>query len=126
MRVFHVQRRPTADSNTPMFCIPAASSALRSIARGQHPDYELAHAADLLCDDLELAFMLTNNIEAPWADTPHPLVRATGLSKRSTSVNDILVHDNVVKVVRSIGFARLDIAADDLVFATTPYQTATT
>lgn len=53
-------------------------------------------------DALEAAFHLTNNIDAPWPENPE--VKATGLSRRSTSVGDILVADGIIHAVASFGF----------------------
>lgn len=116
MRVLHVQLRPNADCNTPLHPHATDDAVLLQIAKGQHPDYQLVHAAEVRCKDLEQTYMLTNSIDVPWFDAKHPLVQPTGLSKRSTSVNDLMVDGTTVKVVSHIGFKRLAIKADELVF----------
>lgn len=116
MRVFHVQLRPSADRNTPLFFLAKDDAVLLQLAKGQHPDYQLVHAADVRCNVLDQAYMLTNSIDVAWFEAKHPLVQPTGLSKRSTSVNDFIVDGATVKVVSHIGFKRLAITADELVF----------
>ena len=56
-------------------------------------------------DDLDVAYQLTNHIAHNW--TTNPEVEAHGPTQRSTSIGDILVNDNGVFAVSSVGFELL-------------------
>lgn len=62
-------------------------------------------AATVKTNDLEEAFRLTNHINNDWQENEG--VTSSGLSRRSTSVGDILVEDSKYHVVESCGFREL-------------------
>ena len=67
----------------------------------------VAHVDDWALDD---AFRLTNHIESSWTDNDKVIEINAGLSKRSTSVGDIIqsVNNGKLFMVASFGFKEID------------------
>lgn len=63
------------------------------------------NAAAVQTNSLDEAYQLTNNIDQHW--TENQGVKASGLSLRSTSVGDVLEHDDHFYVVEACGFREL-------------------
>jgi len=69
--------------------------------------------AALQVDDLEEAFVLTNTITRPWYNNPD-ITLYNGRQHRSTSVGDLMLHNNKVFLVDNFGFTELNIPASKL------------
>jgi hypothetical protein len=80
-----------------------AIAALNAIEGGQ---YE--YVADVVCDNLSQAWMLTNSIDTPWieGDSVKHLQKPEGC--RSSMIGDIFLMDGVAYVVAPHGFKKLD------------------
>ena len=61
--------------------------------------------AEVMDDDLEVAYMLTNHIDESW--WKHPNVKCIKES-RSTSVGDFMVKDGEWYIVAPVGFDKID------------------
>jgi len=85
------------------------------IATNRDPMLAYTLAATFDGEDKDEAFRLTNSIEGPWFLSRDTNLAPTLISKRSTSVGDLLVHDHHVYVVAPVGFKQIDIAPGDVV-----------
>lgn len=73
-------------------------------------DFTLVAVID--CDNLSMAYQLTNNIEAPWTENAGVTVIGTG-PYRSTSVGDvILLDDGTAKLCANAGWDDIQVTGE--------------
>lgn len=68
--------------------------------------------ADVFTDNLDVAFEKTNHIDKSWQENEE--VNAVVSKARSTSVGDLMVRDEEVFVVSSIGFEKMPVELKSL------------
>lgn len=62
------------------------------------------HVADVDTNDIELAYELTNSIDAPWWGNQLVNKTFTGKGTRSTSVGDLAIHNGITYRCESFGW----------------------
>lgn len=71
------------------------------------PRHLLEKVADVDTDNLDIAFMLTNNIDNPWPENNKVIAASKNL--RSTSAGDVLIKGGISYLVLDIGFKSVKI-----------------
>lgn len=71
--------------------VAALSAAYEEILSGQHPLLSASYVADVRTQEPEIAFQLTNSINASWSAAPAAGVIPKGQRQRSTSVCDFML-----------------------------------
>lgn len=124
MRVLHFDRRQevTRDQyDMALISTPGFTPFLRmdfslacQVARGEHTVFQFVEAAVVDCMDKWNAFELTNSIDSCWYSANMDRVSSSGLSLRSTSVNDLIVDGNDVFLILSKGYQKLEVSPNEL------------
>lgn len=125
MRVLHLELRKDLNGREyqeavshvpgliPYLSIPNDSAM--DILRGNNRYFQYVDAAETASDNKSTAFELTNSIDTEWFKADDDRVMPTGLSRRSTSCNDVMVDDaGGIFVVKMVGFERLTITPKEL------------
>ena len=101
------------------------------VLRGENSYLQFVDAAQVQAANKGAVFELTNTIDSPWFLSHQDRVVPTGLSRRSTSTNDVIVDDDgKPHLIKMVGFEALPVVENEfdvcsnheqaLVFASRP------
>jgi hypothetical protein len=94
--------------------VAALSAAYEEMLAGRHPMLSAQHVADVKTQEPEIAFQLTNSIDASWTASPGPGVTPKGQRIRSTSVCDFMLRSPAGTTAATPGAASDPLSAREM------------